>query len=125
MTGKQDELYIQTLLWAYKKQEEGFTMDEIKESLGLEGARWSWWRNIFVTVNDNDRKLIELYHSAADGNEHRYTLNDKGMGAAVDYIELKEAREGSRKALWFAGVSMVIATAVGIMQIWVQLFTAG
>jgi hypothetical protein len=43
------------------------------------------------------------------------------MSAYFDYVQLKEAREGSKNAIYIAVASLVIATLVGIAQIAVQI----
>lgn len=116
-----EKLYIKTLLWAYEKQGEGFTLEELKGNLGFNDREWEWWRKTFVTSNDNDRKLIDYFHYEEDGNRHRYTLNDKGMAAVVDYIELKEARESSKRAMYIAVASLALATIMSIASIVVQI----
>jgi hypothetical protein len=113
---QQEKLYIKTLLWAYERHQYGFTLDELKQSIGLVGEQWIWWREMFITTNGNDRKLIDLYQLNNDGNTNRYTLNDKGMAVVLEYIELQEARLESQKANSralaanvFAGFSLLIS----------------
>jgi hypothetical protein len=42
------------------------------------------------------------------------------MSAAVDYLDLKEARQSGREARWIAIVSIVIGVIVGIAQIFIS-----
>lgn len=104
-----EKLYTKTLLWAYERHQEGFTLDELRQSIGLTDEQWVWWREMFITTNGNGRKLIDLYQRGDDGNAYRYTLNDKGMAVVLEYLELQEARVESQKANKRAFWSTIIA----------------
>lgn len=117
---KEEKLYIKILLWLYERQEEAFTLQEVTDKFGLSKEKVTWFTKVFQTIHDSDRKLIEHINSDYDSVK-KFILNEKGFANAIDYIELQEARASSRKALWFAGTSMVIAIVVGLVQIGVQI----
>jgi hypothetical protein len=63
-----------------------------------------------------------MYNKRDGENEIGYWgLSEKGMSSAIDYLELSEARKNSRQAMWIAIGSLVLATIVGIAQIYVQI----
>lgn len=118
MKQEKEKLYIKTLIWAFDKHQNGFTLDELRMSIGLGDDDWVWWREMFITTNGNDRKLIDLYRRDVDGSFDRYTLNDKGMAIVIDYIALQEARLSGRRALWFAGVSIFFGVVTLLIAGW-------
>lgn len=111
----EEDLYIRVLLWAYKKQETGFTWENLKKHFSLDSLQESWVRKIFLTANDQDRKIFE--HLRNDDlvipNQHYYSLNEKGITAAINYKSLAHAEKTSSVAIWFAGLSILL-TAIGI-----------
>lgn len=110
-----EDLYTRVLLWAHKKQESGFTWQEMQEKFKLTGPQESWVRKIFLTADGNDRKFFEHLRNddTVEPNQHYYSLNEKGITAAINYKNLSHAEKGSRWALWFAGLSIFL-TAVGL-----------
>ena len=108
-------LYIKILLWANNKQESGFTWDEMKNNFKLDSSQENWIRKIFLTASDSDRKFFE--HLKNDDsvipNVHYYSLNEKGIMAAINYRGLEHAEKNSEHALWFAGLSIFL-TAAGL-----------
>jgi hypothetical protein len=112
---KGENLYIEILLWAYNKGQTGFTREELMEAFNLSGDLEAWIREIFFRGGDNDRPIIGRL------NDHLYSLTDKGMSAAIDYIELKEARESSKRAMYIDIGSLILATIVGITQILISI----
>jgi len=111
----EEDLYIRVLLWAHEKQETGFTWEELKTYFVLNVAQESWLRQIFLTSNDQDRKFFEHLRNddTVTPNQHYYSLNEKGMTAAINYKSLAHAEKTSSLALWFAGLSIFL-TAIGL-----------
>lgn len=111
-----EDLYIRVLLWAHEKQETGFTIEEIRAAFSLSQDEDTWVRKIFLTKSDQDRKFFE--HIRNDEtivpNRHLYSLNEKGITAAINYKALAHAENNSQSALWFAGFSIFLA-ALGIL----------
>lgn len=105
------DLYIKILLWAHSTQETGFTWDDMKDRFSLNTLQERWVRKIFLTTSDNDRKFFELLRDdgTSTSNKHYYSLNEKGMSAAVSYMSLKQSEKSSKYALWFAGLSLLIS----------------
>lgn len=110
-----EDLYILVLLWAHEKQETGFTWEELKSHFTLNSSQESWIRKIFLTTSDQDRKFFEHLKNdnSVTPNQHYYSLNEKGITAAVNYKSLAHAEKTSSLAIWFAGLSILL-TAVGI-----------
>ncbi len=114
-----DNLYIKILLWAYDKAQEGFTREELNTKFNLRGELHQWVESNFFNGTNSNRALIgHLRYS--EGIQY-FTLSSKGMSAVIDYIELKEARESSQKAIKIATWSFGVAIGIGILQILVQL----
>ena len=110
-----EALYILVLLWAHEKQETGFTWDELKKHFTLNSAQEAWVRKIFLTTSDQDRKFFEHLRNdeTVTPNQHYYSLNEKGISAAINYKSLAHAEKTSSLAIWFAGLSILL-TAIGI-----------
>lgn len=115
--------YIKILEWAYEKHQEGFTLNELKHALDVTDKEWEWWKTVFITTSENDRKLIELFQTSENSEEKKYTLNDKGMLAVVNYRELKQARDESKKANTRAILSALLAVATLAIGIWTASIT--
>ncbi len=120
----EENLYIKILLWAYGKSQDGFTRREMTEEFGLEGNIDSWVQKIFFSGTNSSRPIIGHFKSTEKNGENidYFMLTDKGMSTAIDYIELKEARESSQKAIKIATWSFGVAITVGIFQIGIQIF---
>lgn len=110
-----EDLYVRVLMWANEKQETGFTWDNLTSYFSLTPLQESWVRRIFLTTNDQDRKFFEHLRNddSVTPNQHYYSLNEKGMTAAINYKGLAHAEKNSSSAIWFAGLSILL-TAVGI-----------
>ena len=112
---KKEDLYISILLWAHDQQESGFGWDEMKNHFQLDAKQEYWVRNIFLTTSDGDRKFFEHLKNddSVTPNVHYYSLNEKGITAAINYKGLEHAEKSSERALWFASISLFL-TAIGL-----------
>ncbi len=115
-----NSIYVKTLLWAYEKQHIGFTKEEMKSGLGLTDQEWVWINWMFTNGLGGAAPLIWSISGNEDYGKIFY-LSADGIAAAVDYLELKEAQEGGRRATWIAITAIIIGVLVGLAQIWVQL----
>lgn len=115
-----EHLYTEILLWAYKKQPRGFTRSELEVVFGLGGADKKdlrgWVQDVFYSGTNNNPPLITRFPAQREG-EDLYTLSSRGIAAAVDYIELRDARRASRTATWIAIFAILISIAVATYQI--------
>lgn len=104
-----EDLYVRILLWAYEKQETGFTMEEIRPTFNLSQEEDTWVRKIFLTTSDQDRKFFEHFLNDESGttNRHLYSLNEKGITAALNYRNIRQAE---RSGAWAIGIA--VATAI-------------
>lgn len=116
-----EDLYIRILLWAHERQETGFTFDEIRPTFNLSQDEDTWVRKIFLTISDQDRKFFEHIRNdeTVAPNRHIYSLNEKGIMAAINYKSLAHAEKSSQRALWLAAFSILL-TALGIFLQWRQ-----
>ncbi|MFA5996451.1 MAG: hypothetical protein WC790_01875, partial [Candidatus Paceibacterota bacterium] len=94
---KQKDKYTKILLWAYKKQDTGFTWEELKQECSLSDSEESWVKKIFNTTDDGDRKFVEHFRNddSVEPNVHYYSLNEKGISAALSAIESKKLRRNN------------------------------
>lgn len=111
----EEDLYIRVLLWAHEKQETGFTWEILRKHFSLNVLQEGWVRHIFLTTSDQDRKFFEHLRNdeTVNPNQHYYSLNEKGITAAINYKSLAHAEKTSSLAIWFAGFSILL-TAIGI-----------
>ncbi len=79
-------------------------------------------RNFFIEniQNPPGRQFNREFRKDSEGNNF-WTAPSELVSMVTDYDELKEARESSRKAIYIAIGSLIIATIVGITQIIVQV----
>lgn len=107
--------YIQILKWAYEKKDTGFTWDEIKKKFSLSDLEERWVKKIFLTTSDSDRKFFEHYYNddSVEPNCHYYSLNEKGISAAVHYLSEKQTKCIS-----------IIAVTISIFALGVAFYTA-
>ena len=107
--------YIQILKWAYKKKDTGFTWDELKEKFSLDNLEEKWIKKKFLTASNNDRKFFEHYYNddSVEPNLHYYSLNEKGISAALHYLN-----ENQNKYL------STIAIVISILALFIAIYTA-
>lgn len=81
-------------------------------------------RNYFIEniQNPPGRQFNREFRKSAEGNGGLWTAPSELVSMVTDYDELREARESSRKAMYTAIGSLIIATIVGIAQIFVQIY---
>src|SRR3989344_7100985 len=110
-----EKLFIQILMWAHDRQN-GFTRPELEAKFNFSTEEYNW-----VTTNffNGGNPLFQVV-STRDAVDY-YALTRYGNITAIDYIELKEAREGSKKDTYWAITSLIIAIITGIGQIVVGL----
>lgn len=108
---QKEGLYIRILLWAYEKQETGFTRRELEERFAPTTELRAWISDVFFWGNNNDRPLIKQFTTIE--NIGYYTLTDKGISSAVDYIELQHAIRGGKIAASIGIVALIVAIGTG------------
>lgn len=80
-------------------------------------------RNFFVEniQNPPGRQFNREFRKVSEGNVF-WTAPSELVSMVTDYDELREARESSKRAMWVAIGSLIIATIVGIAQILIQIY---
>lgn len=115
----ENSLYIRVLLWAYEHSVQGFSeqelLDEFKIAPGT--VEYKLYLKFFKDGNSTSGNPSMIDHFDTRGNIGYWCLTEKGMSAAIDYLDLKEARESSKDAKSFAMWSIWIAVIVGLFQI--------
>lgn len=124
----EESFYVQILLWAYEKTAAGtgFTESELEEKFDLKnnaGDKHKLYLKLFRDGTSDNHPVIDHFYNKHSGLRHDsyFCLSDKGMASAIDYIDLKEARESSATAKEIAFWSIGIAIVVGILQIIIAL----
>lgn len=110
-----EDLYVRVLLWTHEKQETGFSWESLTRHFSLNLQQESWVKKIFLTSNGHDRKFFEHLRNddTVNPNQHYYSLNEKGITAAINYKSLAHAEKTSSLAIGFAAFSILL-TAIGI-----------
>ena len=117
----EETLYIKILVWAYSRQEQGFTWGDLKTEFKLTAEQEQWVQKIFrsnMPVADN---LFDHLSSNSETNPHLFVITSKGTSAAIDYLNLKEAEKTGRRAEKIAITAIIIGAVVGIAEIIIQL----
>lgn len=114
------KLFVKILTWAFERQD-GFAEQELIDEfeIRVSDSKYRWFLMVFKEGTNDKPPLLK--HFADKKGVGYWSLSDKGMSAAIDYIELKEARESSKKAMYIATGSLLVAILVGIAQIIVQI----
>lgn len=117
-----EALFIRVLQWASDRGSAGFKMNELKEAVTENDGEWAWVQRMMLGEINGEPPLVAHLgsHHKGDG-EYDYFITSSGASALMDYLELKEARESSRQAMYIAIGSLVVATLVGGAQIFVQI----
>lgn len=117
----EDTLYIQILVWAYKKQEAGFSWGDMIKEFQLNSAQVQWVQKVFRSNMPASENLIDHLSYNEKDNEHLFVIASKGTSAAIEYLNLEEAKISSRRAEKIALVAIFIGVVVGVIQIIVAL----
>lgn len=115
-------LYIKILIWAYDRQESGFTWADLQKEFKLTNDQNIWVLKVFRSNMPASENLIDHlgYHEAKD--EHLFVITAKGTSAAIEYLNLREAEKSGRRAEIIALSAIVIGIIVGVVQIIVQIY---
>ena len=120
-TVNKEPLIIRALQWASDRGSVGFELTELKTAIAEDEGEWEWIRRMMLgEINGNTPFIYHLGRMNQEG-KWIYFLTNSGAIALMDYFELKEARDSSRRATYIAIGSLIIATLVGIAQIVVQV----
>ena len=114
-----ESLYIKILVWAYERQDEGFTWKDLTDEFKLNNRQLQWVQKIFRSNLPASENLID--HLDYRDNTHLFVITAKGTSAAVQYLNLKEAEKSGKRAELVAWVAIFIAIAVGVTQIIIEL----
>lgn len=111
----EESLYIKILIWAYEKQDIGFSFTELTEKFKLSNDQRKWVVKVFLPSSQVADNLFDFIDS--DNNDTRYVVTSKGTSAAVEYLNLKETKRSAKRAENIALVAITIGIIVGILQI--------
>lgn len=114
-------LYIRILIWAYNKQEKGFSWQELKLAFNLNHDQEEWVLKIFRSNMPASENLIDHLSYNNDDKNHLYVITAKGTSAAIDYLNLKESEKNSKRAENIAIAAIAIGIFVGLVQVIVTI----
>lgn len=117
----QEGLYIKILIWAYNRQESGFTWADLKKEFNLTSGQEQWVQKVFRSNLPAAENLIDHLTYNVDKNEHLMVITAKGVSAAIQYLNLKEAERSGKRAEIIALFAIGIGVVVGIAQIIAQI----
>lgn len=115
-------LYIRGLQWASDRGSVGFTLNELRAAVTTDEGEWTWVKRMLLGEINGDPPLI--FHLGS-GNNSIYCLTGSGAAALLDYLELQEARQSSRRATYWAIAALGISIFTGIGQIVGTLYPEG
>jgi len=122
MTDKKERLFTRVLEYAYNR--DAFTYDEIKKELKISAQEDAQFQHLFRsgTLENPDLLIVTKVNGT-----NTLTLSRSGEQIALDYLELREARQSARsaqeqgnKAVMIAYRSMWISGFIGIAGIIAQ-----
>jgi hypothetical protein len=116
---KKEDKHTQILLWVYRKQENGFTWDELTEKFALTNTETNWAKKIFNTDDGRDRKFFERLHDGGD----IFALNEKGMMAALAALESQQSKKSNRVTMFVAGFGVVVSILTLGIAYWTGVLT--
>ena len=120
-----ENLYTKILQWGYDRVDTGVTYANFEKfilELGVEVGS-SRQNALFLELFDHmEKNLVPHAKQQAIRNNEFFHLNIDATFRHLERIELTEAREGSRRALLWARVSLGAAIFVGAAQIFLGFF---
>lgn len=117
----EDTLYIKILIWAYQRQEAGFSWGDLRKEFALSPAQEQWVQKIFRSNMPASDNLIDHLSYNEQKDSHLFVITSKGTSAAIEYLNLVEAKISSKRAEKIALVAIVIGATVGVFQIIIAL----
>ncbi|MCX6757522.1 MAG: hypothetical protein NTZ44_01400 [Candidatus Nomurabacteria bacterium] len=119
----EESLYIKILIWAFNKPN-GFTEVQLFDKFKIISGSTEYflYLKLFKDGNSSTGNPAMIDQFEVRNNIGYCCLTDKGMASAIDYIDLKEARESSKDAKKIAMWSIWIAVIVGIFQILTSIY---
>lgn len=114
-----DSLYVRILVWAYEKSKTGFTEQELLDKFEIKqgSVEYKLYLRLFKGGNPTSGNASMIEHFDARNEIGYWCLSEKGMAAAIDYLELKETQRSSKQGFWIAVASISIGVLVGVAQI--------
>ncbi len=113
----EESLYVKILIWAYEKQNVGFTMKELEEKFNLSPEQEQWVLKVFRSNLPSSENLFDHLSYNDVKNEHLFVITAKGTSAAIEYLNLREAKKSAKRAEKVALVAIIVGILVGITQI--------
>jgi hypothetical protein len=118
---QQDTLYLKILVWAYYRQENGFTWKDLKDEFNLTHEQEQWVQKIFRSNLPASENLIDHLSYNQEKDSHNFVITAKGTSAAVDYLNLLEAQKSGFRAERIAIIAIITGVIVGIVQIIISI----
>lgn len=116
----QESIYIKILIWAYDRQESGFTWGDLQKEFELTKDQEQWIQKVFRSNMSASENLIDHLSYDQGKDIHKFVITAKGTSAAIEYLNLQEAKSSGRRAETISWIAITIGVIVGIVQIIVQ-----
>lgn len=118
----EQSLYIRILIWAYNRQESGFTWGDLQNEFSLNPRQLEWVQKVFRSNMPQSDNLIDHLSYNDEKDSHQFVITAKGTSAAIEYLSLREAKKSGRRAEKVAIVAIAIGVIVGIAQVIIQIY---
>ncbi len=117
----EESFYIKILIWTFSKTK-GFTEKELFDEFKISSRSTEYYLylKLFKGGNPSSGNPSTIDEFEVRDNIAYCCLTDKGMASAIDYLDLKEARESSKEAKKYAIFSIVFAIILGLISLWAQ-----
>ncbi|OOY20871.1 hypothetical protein BMI86_10215 [Thioclava sp. DLFJ5-1] len=118
---KPSNIYEKILAWGYVRIDEGVTFQEFEQLLMQSSYEAREQRKLALFVDmfelrDVGRPPQHVLIAAAERGD-QFTLTLDATFKHLERVELQEARDGARKAILWATVSLLATCVIGIAQI--------
>ncbi|WP_088718705.1 hypothetical protein [Thioclava sp. F1Mire-8] len=120
-----ENIYEKILAWGYVRINEGVTFQDFEQLLMQSGYEARKQRKLALFLDmfelrDVGRPPRHVLIAAAERGD-RFTLTLDATFKHLERIELQEAREGSRNAIFWAAVSLTVSALIGAIQIGIAM----
>jgi len=105
-----EDIYIKILKWAQSNP--GFTWEELKNNFPKQE------KFLHREITQRNNPLFEINKSGDIDRSKEYILSFEGRFKLLEYEELQEARQSSRRAMYIAIISIIMTLITLGSQIW-------
>lgn len=112
--------------YAYENMNEGITFKDALALLndnGIEtgGPKFNKIKETYCMLIDNNYNMFSLLDPGEINYEHKHFMHPEAYFRYLDYVEMTEAREGSKRATTIAIAAIIVSIFSTFVQIYVQV----